>query len=1037
VKTAEAVEAKATANKLASNAKTQTTLQERLRFAKGRLMNVATCNLNQWAMDFEGNKNRIIKSIEEAKKKGCTYRLGPELETTGYSCEDHFYENDTIDLSWMVLKEIIEAAPPDIVCDIGIPVIHHDVRYNCRVYFLKRDGKPEILLLRPKMWMADDGNYRENRYFTPWSKQKIGVKEDYVLPEAIQGLLGGQRTAPFGVCILEGNDATIGSEICEELFTGESMNILLGFEGVDVISNGSASHFQVGKRARRHKLISEAMRKNGGVYMYANQLGCDGERLVFDGNGCIYVNDKLVATGEHLSYMDVEVVTATVDLDEVKNGRTASVSHELQSDQRDHTLHRIHVDFNFCQQKADVVTMTTSEIPLKQYEMVEEMGDSVARYLFDYMSRSGAVGYFLPLSGGVDSGSTAMLVYYMCDKIVGILMGSDQELIKVVKQRFNPPGSKAYEIRFKALIDGIDNKSDRKQKTQELVNMILHTCNMPTKNNTGKIMVYASKLAIGLGSYHMTAPINDPFIAIKKIAGNVVFGPELEYKEGEGVRRDEVYDKKVLFKAGQAGGSQTEQSSSSTSSSAPSSSSSSSPAPTVHQDSDFERYRGNQKVPQSVADLPTILDIPRYSLRGGTWQENLSIQNIQARLRMVTAYYLAQILPEQRWGVLEGKENWVTYAKDRDAAISKYYEDNKGKPDLLPYEDANFVDKLQGKGADLYRTMVSGYYKDGRKIGATRPGQAGFLLVLSSSNSDEALRGFYTKYDAASADINPIGAFSKHDLRQFLLWCCTERFVEPGKAVYKSIIDHKDFTIDELPEPKDTNLVLQGPTLQITIPGMNIQIPPEPFQVLYEILTVTASPELIPVEKQFEEQPKVSSGIQDDEVAIGMSYADLYKLGIMRKRDRLGPIGMYKAMLKEYMGGPITVINETAEKPEDRKKVEWATPTKIAQKLKVFWKNYGIHRNKMTILTPGIHTTNYSPDDNRFDLRPFLYPNMDFSYQIKVVEAMAARDEANAKSGTNEVLAAKMNPKQGGSRFRITRRKVVGVKSKQTRHSKK
>lgn len=62
-----------------------------------RLVNLATCNLNQWALDFKGNLKRILESITLAKSKGCRYRLGPELEIPGYGCEDHFLETDTFD----------------------------------------------------------------------------------------------------------------------------------------------------------------------------------------------------------------------------------------------------------------------------------------------------------------------------------------------------------------------------------------------------------------------------------------------------------------------------------------------------------------------------------------------------------------------------------------------------------------------------------------------------------------------------------------------------------------------------------------------------------------------------------------------------------------------------------------------------------------------------------------------------------------------------------------------------------------------------
>jgi len=68
---------------------------------------LATCNLNQWAMSFDHNKFNIIESIKIAKSKGATYRLGPELEVSGYGCEDHFYELDTVKHSWEVLADIL------------------------------------------------------------------------------------------------------------------------------------------------------------------------------------------------------------------------------------------------------------------------------------------------------------------------------------------------------------------------------------------------------------------------------------------------------------------------------------------------------------------------------------------------------------------------------------------------------------------------------------------------------------------------------------------------------------------------------------------------------------------------------------------------------------------------------------------------------------------------------------------------------------------------------------------------------------------
>lgn len=45
------------------------------------------------------------------------------------------------------------------------------------------------------------------------------------------------------------------------------------------MSTASGSHHNLRKLDIRVNLIQEATRKNGGVYLYANQCGMDGDRL--------------------------------------------------------------------------------------------------------------------------------------------------------------------------------------------------------------------------------------------------------------------------------------------------------------------------------------------------------------------------------------------------------------------------------------------------------------------------------------------------------------------------------------------------------------------------------------------------------------------------------------------------------------------------------------------------------------------------------------------------------------------------------------
>lgn len=203
--------------------------------------------------------------------------------------------------------------------------MHNNVAYNCRVFFL--NGK--ILLIRPKLVLADDDNYRERRYFTAWTKLK--KIEDHVLPLLIRTAID-QVTCPFGDGVIQTLDASIGTELCEELWTPLASNLSLALDGVEIIANASGSHHQLRKINKRIGLIQNATSKSGGIYLYANQRGCDGDRLYFDGSACIAINGQFVCQGEQFSVNEVEVLTAVLDIDEVHMYRNRIRSFQLQVD---------------------------------------------------------------------------------------------------------------------------------------------------------------------------------------------------------------------------------------------------------------------------------------------------------------------------------------------------------------------------------------------------------------------------------------------------------------------------------------------------------------------------------------------------------------------------------------------------------------------------------------------------------------------------------------------------------------------------------
>lgn len=100
-----------------------------------------------------------------------------------------------------------------------------------------------------------------------------------------------------GPGMLHLRDTVVASETCEELFTPNSPHIALALAGAEIITNGSGSHHNLRKLDTRLKLILSATSKSGGCYMYANQIGCDGGRLYYDGCAMIGVNGEILAQG--------------------------------------------------------------------------------------------------------------------------------------------------------------------------------------------------------------------------------------------------------------------------------------------------------------------------------------------------------------------------------------------------------------------------------------------------------------------------------------------------------------------------------------------------------------------------------------------------------------------------------------------------------------------------------------------------------------------------------------------------------------------
>lgn len=477
----------------------------------GRKVTLATCSLNQWALDFDGNLARILKSIEVAKQKGAKYRLGPELEICGYGCADHFYESDTLLYCFQVLKSLLESPlTQDIICDVGMPVMHHNVRYNCRVIFLNR----KILLIRPKMLLANYGNNREFRWFSPWSRPRY--VEEYFLPRIIQDVTG-QTTVPFGDGVLSTVDTCIGSEICAELWNPRSPHVDMGLDGVEIFTNSSASYHELRKADHRVNLVKSATTKSGGIYMFANQKGCDGDRLYYDGCAMIAINGDIVARGAQFSLEDVEVVTATLDLEDVRSYRGERCHPHMEYEHKPYQ--RIKTDFSLSD--CDDRCLPTHQ-PLEWifHTPEEEISLGPACWLWDYLRRSGQAGFLLPLSGGVDSSSSACIVYSMCVQICQAVEHGNCQVLEDVQRV-------------------VGDLSYRPQHPQELCGRLFTTCYMASENSSEDTRNRAKDLATQIGSNHLNINID---MAVKGMLGifSVVTGKWPQFRANGGSARENL-----------------------------------------------------------------------------------------------------------------------------------------------------------------------------------------------------------------------------------------------------------------------------------------------------------------------------------------------------------------------------------------------------------------------------------------------------------------------------------------------------------------
>ena len=350
--------------------------------------------LNQTPLDWEGNTNRILEAIQLARQKKIHVLCLPELCITGYGCEDMFLAPHVWRTSWEMLQRIVPATDGMIVT-AGLPLFVTNGVYNAACVM----AHGRIAGFIPKQHLAGDGLHYEPRWFRAWPA------------ETRSEFHADGQTWPIGDLLFDCDGVRIGFEICEDAWVAGRPGTRMAECGVDIILNPSASHFAFGKHEIRKRFVLEGSRSFGVSYVYANLIGNEAGRAVYDGGALIASGGDMIAAGPRFRFHEVDVVAADVDV-ELTRTRRAGIHSMAAHVSEDGFDRMISIPGKF----VPVESPLESPCELRTTSKVDEFTQAIALALFDYLRKSRSWGFVISMSGGADSSACAVLIRSMVER---------------------------------------------------------------------------------------------------------------------------------------------------------------------------------------------------------------------------------------------------------------------------------------------------------------------------------------------------------------------------------------------------------------------------------------------------------------------------------------------------------------------------------------------------------------------------------------------------------------------------------------------
>jgi len=364
-------------------------------------MKIAIGQINSTIGDFSGNREKMVRYAEEAKKKGANCIVFPEMALCGYPPMDLFDYPSFVEENLKNLRMLQKELPQDIAAAIGYVEKNRECSGKSLLNAVSVIYNGKVIHTQAKTLLPTYDVFDEARYFEP-ARQRV----------------------PFYF-----NGSDIGIALCEDIwwetepapgtrYPIDPVHDLMN-GGADIILVPSASPYFARKWKQRLHLAERIGKSQGVPVVYVNMVGGN-DSLIFDGHSfATDLNGKstLICRGfeEDLQIYDTE---------NVEGGATRNTASDKSPAEDGGST-----TYNGKTRESGFASGTVF-----YKDKYGELKDALVLGLRDYLSKCGFTRVHMGLSGGIDSALTAV--------IAADAIGPENVALFGMPSRYSSEGSK-------------------------------------------------------------------------------------------------------------------------------------------------------------------------------------------------------------------------------------------------------------------------------------------------------------------------------------------------------------------------------------------------------------------------------------------------------------------------------------------------------------------------------------------------------------------------------------------------------------------